>query len=742
MGPQGPLELVRQIEGSASAFKALVKHVERVISPRISDYADQLEQIDSARREEIGRGETGAKVVMDNLWGFINVEPQEILVLDSPPLQRLRRIKQLAPVELVFHNAGYSRFEHSLGALEQAQAIMDSLSLRCDSNSKELIARWRKAIRLAAIVHDVGHLPFSHVTERYYSRTECSHPKLLEEFDKVRSELATFSTSAPKLAECLSIAVIRTEAFRRLLRLSMYSDVEAAACVLMILGIPWSAREAFAAQIVSHNIDADKLDYMFRDSLVTGVPIGLDRPRLLLKLELLHVEEANAPASLRAISRVNDFVNMVGLAPGGEGLQDEVAKAREDLFRKIYQHQKTRAAESLILRILDKVAVPPVKLLAEDDSFFSPSSSFMDKVNVHKLALDLADRQLPKRAVALPIQVVSTRAEWTYATERHAIERAIEHGAETLGGLRKGVFDGRVFIEAPPRPFGLERSNALYVRKSDGSLDRDDYKPWALPSRHAYVFFSGSYDEANLVFCATELELFERGIITGPLNKESAQNAKRDLDGAINETKLGIEQRNPDIYHLARLLRPRSAYARGTQAEDLIKELSIKFASYQPGQLVDLSPEGIRGYLDQFPEPLVPAMLNALNGLLFLSDAQLGVRFEEWLRKDTSGSVVFVPLTKGYKSGARLAYAFSGQTRIVPLERLEKAVKDYKTIVFFDDVIISGPKLEPSSRRGIDDHRIWMKTSQTLSLLRSAGAFRLVTSISNSATDIGEVKIG
>jgi HD superfamily phosphohydrolase len=94
--------------------------------------------------------------IRDPIHGFIELTPREVDIVDSQVFQRLRRIKQLAFTYLVYPGALHTRFEHSLGVCHIASKMADKLG--CDESEKEIV-------RLASLVHDLGHGPFSHLSE-------------------------------------------------------------------------------------------------------------------------------------------------------------------------------------------------------------------------------------------------------------------------------------------------------------------------------------------------------------------------------------------------------------------------------------------------------------------------------------------------------------------------------------------------------------------------------------------------
>src|SRR5438067_8490151 len=112
--------------------------------------------------------------IRDPVHTFIRVDTDERMVVDSPPVQRLRHIHQLALTYLVYPGATHKRFEHSLGVMELAGRVFDVLADRATDQIRDLLKPlsnedelryWRRVVRMAALCHDVGHLPFSHAAD-------------------------------------------------------------------------------------------------------------------------------------------------------------------------------------------------------------------------------------------------------------------------------------------------------------------------------------------------------------------------------------------------------------------------------------------------------------------------------------------------------------------------------------------------------------------------------------------------
>jgi HD superfamily phosphohydrolase len=191
----------------------------------------------------------------DPLHGAITLDHRDpvegllIELIDTPAFQRLRRIRQLGPASLTFHGAETSRFTHSLGVLAVARRGFDRLAARHPS-----LAPHRATVLVAALLHDIGHGPFSHTAEEVFgSRHEAWTQRILLESDPVGSRLQQFDSA-------LVTQVVQVYHHRH------------------PLPLVW--------QLVSSQLDCDRIDYLLRDSYFTGASYGhLDLDRILLALD-------------------------------------------------------------------------------------------------------------------------------------------------------------------------------------------------------------------------------------------------------------------------------------------------------------------------------------------------------------------------------------------------------------------------------------------------------------------------
>ncbi|GFO96459.1 HD superfamily phosphohydrolase, partial [groundwater metagenome] len=182
------------------------------------------------------------KFIRDPIYGFIELKNSEIRLMDSPFLQRLRRIKQLGNTHLVYPSACHSRFEHSLGVLHVANRMAHQIRLPTSQI---------RVVRYAAMLHDIGHGPLSHNFEDIIKTAD--------------GEKVSHEDIAKK--------IIKED---RLIGNVLDRDKES------VLELFDEENETAIKEIISSNIDADKLDYLRRDSYHTGVAYGaFDLERIL-----------------------------------------------------------------------------------------------------------------------------------------------------------------------------------------------------------------------------------------------------------------------------------------------------------------------------------------------------------------------------------------------------------------------------------------------------------------------------
>lgn len=193
--------------------------------------------------------------VRDSIWGNIELQEQEIILLSTPLMQRLRRIKQLSSAHLSFPGATHTRFEHSLGVLEQTERMCQWLKRNKPGCIRK---RQHNNLRFAALCHDLGHGPFSHASEAFF--------KTLPPFDREDMEIGS--------AELLSGFIVRSKHFIDFCQ-KLPGDIDTEFIANAIIGgLP--AKYRHLGSIIKGPFDADKIDYLIRDGHYCGIPIDVD----------------------------------------------------------------------------------------------------------------------------------------------------------------------------------------------------------------------------------------------------------------------------------------------------------------------------------------------------------------------------------------------------------------------------------------------------------------------------------
>lgn len=257
--------------------------------------------------------------IRDPIHTFIRLDSDERKVLDSRPVQRLRHIHQLALTFLVYPGATHKRFEHSLGVMDLATRIFDTVtrkenlqheSVRSIVGTEDQLRYWRRVLRMAALCHDIGHLPFSHAAEDELLPDGWDHEKITAELILSEGMREIWNDLEPPLRaeHIVKLAVGPKKATE-----------------------DFSAWEALLAEIiVGDSFGADRMDYLLRDSHHAGVAYGgFDHHRLIDTLRILPQSgESSEPA--------------LGIEEGGLHSAEALLLARYFMYTQVYFHPVRR----------------------------------------------------------------------------------------------------------------------------------------------------------------------------------------------------------------------------------------------------------------------------------------------------------------------------------------------------------------------------------------------------------------
>jgi HD superfamily phosphohydrolase len=283
------------------------------------------------------------KIIRDSIHGNIKLNEFFIKLLNSPELQRLYNIKQLGFAHLVFPGAHHSRLEHSLGTYYIASEISKSINL----NDEE-----RNIIKCAALLHDVGHGPFSHTLEIILQNSlNLNHVELTKriifgKYDILQSEEKNF-TLYPQLSEILDKENIDK---------NLLSNI--------ITGN--NQNKSYMVEILNSTIDADQLDYLIRDAYYTGVAYGI------IDLQ-------------RFIQTIVIFNDKLAIQKKGIGVIENILMARNLMYSSVYFHKTVRIAELMLLKSIEMMPdLNPFDFFKKTDieilNYLKDKGSFQNKI--------------------------------------------------------------------------------------------------------------------------------------------------------------------------------------------------------------------------------------------------------------------------------------------------------------------------------------------------------------------------
>src|SRR5438067_5751885 len=245
------------------------------------------------------------EIIRDPLWNNVRVDPLALRLVDTPVFQRLRYVRQLGLAFLVYPGATHSRFEHALGAYHLARTTLGMLAERGELS--RLPDDEPAIVRAAALLHDVGHYPFSHALEEIGAAHH----------EQVGRPLVTQGVVAELLARGIG-----PDAPERVYAL-----------------IAGQGRSPLQG-LISGSLDLDKIEYLKRDALMCGVPYGeIDVDRLINALVVVDDPLTGRPA--------------VALREKGLSALESLLFAKYQMYRNVYWHHAVRSATAMYKRLVD-----------------------------------------------------------------------------------------------------------------------------------------------------------------------------------------------------------------------------------------------------------------------------------------------------------------------------------------------------------------------------------------------------
>lgn len=362
------------------------------------------------------------KIIRDSVHGSIRVDEEFLPLAEAPELQRLHSIHQLGLAYLVYPGANHTRFEHSLGTFSVARRVCGSLGLD-QEEARQVMA--------AALLHDVGHLPYSHTFEMVlHERFGIDHAEISRRL--IRGE-DTVLTEEEKgvLGRYVSVP----EAIERmgLGPKEVAGLLDGAAAQRRPRGLDrhdgqvhFNARR-YLSQVVSGTVDADQLDYLVRDAHYTGVAYGvIDLDRLVETFEVFN----------------GDLV----IERGGLSAVEGMLVARSLMFTSVYFHKTVRISELMLAKAVEGFGPEDIYSMHQMTDATLLSRLHAEGGPCAEIATLIKYRRLFKKAYALAVTDVA-EDQWAEVDRFGDLRRRRKAEAEIAA--RAGLEPGHVIIDVP-----------------------------------------------------------------------------------------------------------------------------------------------------------------------------------------------------------------------------------------------------------------------------------------------------
>jgi uncharacterized protein len=452
------------------------------------------------------QGKSNAKAVHDGLWGTLRLEPHEVGLIDTPLFQRLRQIRQTGVSYLTYPSTTHTRFEHTLGVMLQTKKLGEALNpssslANQESNDHRINQDVISKMRLAALLHDVGHGPFSHTSELVYSAS----PSIKE-----------FKKDHPKASphETLGYLIVASEKFQaffsQVMQKNGHENFNATDLASHIVGDCDPNSDPCKGELLNGPFDADKLDYIFRDSHFSGLPLAADLDRLWYTIRV------------GKLPQDNNRPHLVVTQSGATALE-QVFFAKMVLFSTVYQHHKVRACDCMFAGIIEYMRENDIGMRVRDKvlKFYSPSDflwitddAFLsfgfetEYETLHDLIHNLFFRRLLKRALIISRPTTKEKDvdrfdDLLNLSEDHAECRRIAEKIWDKSGKVCGKQE--IFLDLPKRP-NFSAADDTYIYHDD-PVQTQHTKPITLNSLLKLGSWSEQYVKHRYrghVFCPPE----------------------------------------------------------------------------------------------------------------------------------------------------------------------------------------------------------------------------------------------
>jgi HD superfamily phosphohydrolase len=442
------------------------------------------------------------KAIHDAVLGTNLFYEHEIVILDTPLLQRLRMIHQTGLVYYVYPSATHTRFEHVLGVtvlssrfIQKLNEKVSSMDISTDPKTGDLAM-----IRMAALLHDCGHGFLSHVSEDIYRNDP-----------EIEALLNTDEFSICKPHEILSYYIIKSKAFRDFFTNNVNTNnvvIDLDRVADLVIGKERNPEKYYLAQIINGLFDADKLDYMVRDGYYTGLKLNIDLDRLFYTLDTKTLDNNKKELILSSSIPL-----------------EQLLFGKILLYSTVYHHQKVKACDCMVKALVEELKengkgdnsfrferTIDYLIITESDLFNSKSL-----LNQSTIMKDLSSRKLWKRAVTLCRETISNYSSSVF----YKMTRLSEAKPNILRSIRERIADNvngvscspqEIWIDLPIIPSLREASLAQVQLQDESIVFLEDLFPttgWlrAYADRKWRGHIFGPADKQEQIFRAAKIVL-------------------------------------------------------------------------------------------------------------------------------------------------------------------------------------------------------------------------------------------
>lgn len=763
--------------------RPLFEEVQAFVKKSLSEYNDSLEQ---------GGGRFSDKDIFDFVWGTVNFSAAEMMVLDSPLLQRLRHIRQLGLASVVYCNADSSRFSHTIGVTEVSGRMARVISDKVNGilNNEEFLDYKdhfapEETVRLAAIFHDTGHMFFSHVSELFFSYDH-TFPRYAE-ITRAKGYFCEKTSAEVSFHELLSVMIVHSPETLRLFKIisrhmkrsrltedGHYRQLaEFISC--LIIGVPTNKYILPYSTVINSAIDADKLDYLSRDSACTKVPIAVDIARIIQKLDVVSIEGIAKTEIWEDTTTRSVPYKIMAIKNSARKVFFQLSNARSSMYESVYYHHKVLTAETMFRIALRKIyslknekSINFADILElTDDSFNSKWEYALLTVQERKLKRQvneisqifrwIRNRNLYKRAAAFSQDIIiapkATKEDFLNTVVQDPLSNDYNDFCTRLTEEYHRIC-GLLSLEALSSPAFMFIYSKFTPMDSVPVENGEGYCVWSSQftkqntieagkrSKQEQFYLVTDCKDRLPVYLALEKVVTEFGIVQ--LSSDASICSKQPKT-RLNQKRGELLERN---YYKDRLfILQDDVLLAKVYDNDLLEQILEKYRSFMGVNNCKINRESLLAFLRQFLQfeltfeelkLLMNGLLKILNDAYYLDRDSFARQFSSLVKDKllniSCGSVHVVLLGGLFDSAQHLAYFMND----VPSKRnlsfdsnLNNALKTLQKddcICFFDDGAYSGKQVisifqelmgVPAEQRTTVEHHVNELCEDDKCLLRS-----------------------